>query len=169
MKAFIKLRCAFLRRSHWGSVRMTQNKLKLDAAGRNYELDSCIPVSRLTMNCSWMSLRKSQALCIPPHKNGGTSRAFCTPRDEKRRQSQAVCTFRAPHSRKLRHVSGGLHAHDAFADSFRRLALLEHPIHENCRTSQAPCTPMMKTLRQSQALSSPVTTIAERLRLSGPT
>ena len=79
LKAFIKLRCTFLRRSHWGSMHMKQNKLQLDASGRNYELDSCIPVSRLTMNCSWVSLRKSQALCIPPHENGGTSQAFCTP------------------------------------------------------------------------------------------
>ena len=78
LKAFIKLRCAFSRLSHWGSMHMQRNRLKLDASGRAYELDSCIPVSRLTMNCSWMSLRKSQALCIP-HENGGASQAFCTP------------------------------------------------------------------------------------------
>ena len=55
------------------------NILKLDASGRSYELDSCIPGSRLTMNCSVMSLRKLQALCTPPHENGGASQAFCTP------------------------------------------------------------------------------------------
>ena len=76
LKAFIKLRCTFLRRSHWGSMHMQQHKLKLDAS---YELDSCIPVSRLTMNCSVMNLQKLQARCIPPHENGGTSQAFCTP------------------------------------------------------------------------------------------
>ena len=60
-------------------MRLTQNKLKLDASGRNYELDSRIPVSRLTMSCSVMNLRKSQALRIPPHENGGAPQAFCTP------------------------------------------------------------------------------------------
>ena len=79
LKAFINLRCTFLRRSHWGSMHMQQNKLKLYAACRNYELDSRIPVSRLTMNCSEMHVRKSQALCIPPRENGGTAQAFCTP------------------------------------------------------------------------------------------
>ena len=42
------------------------------------------------------------------------------------RQSQAVCTFWARHSRKLRDVSGCLHAHDMammkIADSLRRFA-----------------------------------------------
>ena len=79
LKAFIKLRCTFLRRSRWGSMHMKPKQLKLDASGRNYELDSCIPVSRPTVNCSVMDLRKSQALCVPPHKNGGASQAFCTP------------------------------------------------------------------------------------------
>ena len=81
LKAFIQLRCAFLGCSHWGSMRMTRSELKLDASGRNYELDSCTPVSRLTMNCSWMSLRKPQALCIPPHENGGNVSGFLHPHD----------------------------------------------------------------------------------------
>ena len=101
--------------------------------------------------------RTSQAPCTPMTKPYDSLRlgavqspqlwnasGFLHPHDENWPPSQAHCAFYAPHSRKLRHVSGGLHAHDAFADSFRLFALFEHPIHENCRTSQAPCAPMMK-------------------------
>ena len=62
---------------------------KMHATCRIYELDSCNPVSRPTMNYSVMSLPKAQALCPPPP------------------------------SRKLRGVSGFLHPHDELADSLR--------------------------------------------------
>ena len=38
---------------------------KLSAVCRNYELDSCVLVSRPTMNCSVMNLLKSPALRAP--------------------------------------------------------------------------------------------------------
>ena len=54
-------------------------KLKIHAACRTYELESCTPVSRPTMNYSVMNLPKAQALRTPHHENCGTSQAFCTP------------------------------------------------------------------------------------------
>ena len=86
-KAFIKLRCTFLRRARkaysnfydlykitvhmfevhtmGGNVHEGKIYYKLFAARRNYELDSCVPVSRPTMNCSGTKLPKSQALRAP--------------------------------------------------------------------------------------------------------
>ena len=47
---------------------MTENKLKLSAACRNYELVFRVRVPRPTMSGSVMNLRKSQALRTPPKK-----------------------------------------------------------------------------------------------------
>ena len=82
--AFIKSWCAFLRRSPWVAMPIRQNKF---AARRIVDRDSCIPVSRPTMNYSVLSLPNAQALCTPH-----------------------------PPSRKLRGVSRFLHPHDEVAD-----------------------------------------------------
>ena len=145
-----------LRRSPWGSMDMKQNKLKVYAACRNYELDSCIPVSRLTMNCSVMNLRESQALCTPSHENGGTPQAFCTrmmrigdlrrllalfvhPTHGKRGTSQAACML----SMSSPTVSGCLHFLCAplpnIAGRLRRLACPRYAHAEKCPQSQALC------------------------------
>ena len=94
--------------------------------------------------------RQSQALRTRGHENGGTSQAVCTPMTkiadslklfaffghatpENGGTSRQVCMgmmktptvsgFEHPRSRKARHVSGGLHAHDTpmlkIADSLR--------------------------------------------------
>ena len=56
-----------------------RSKEKRNATRRIYELDSCAPVSRPTMNDSVLSLPNAQALCTPHHGNCGASPASCTP------------------------------------------------------------------------------------------
>ena len=86
-----------------------------------------------------------------------------------------------PLSRILWGVSGCLHPHHKIADSLRLWALSVLSIHENCGTSQALCTPMMKSPRvsgfersahencgASQAVCSPMMKIAGSLRLVRP-
>ena len=54
----------------------------MHAACKMYELDSCIPVSRPTMNYSVMSLPKAQALCTPPSRKLLGVSGFLHPHDE---------------------------------------------------------------------------------------
>ena len=108
--------------------------------------------------------RQSQAVCIfggaLAPKIGERLRLFAL-FYEIGRQSQAVCAFWALrlfaffettmmklaeslrlcalHSRKVRSVSGSLHAFDGIADSLRLFALFGHSTHENGGTSQAIC------------------------------
>ena len=57
-----------------------QHKERRNATRRIYELDSCIPVSRPTMNDSVLSLPSAQALCTPPsRKLRGVSGFFAPP------------------------------------------------------------------------------------------
>ena len=130
------------------------------AARRNNELDSCIPVSRRTINCSVMNLRKSPVLGTPLTKGGHPpSRklrdvsGFLHPHDEIVWLSQAVCIFWTLRSRKLRDVSGSLHPQDEFADSLALWGLFGHSTHENSGKPQAFCTPHYENCRHLQALS----------------
>ena len=76
---FIKSWCTFSRRSQWGATPIRQNGLSMHAARRTYELDSCIPVSRPTMNYSVMSLPKARALCTPPITKIAGHLRLCAP------------------------------------------------------------------------------------------
>ena len=58
----------FEARAVGGAMCMTENKLKLSAICRNYELFFRARVSRPTMQGSGMNLRKSKALRPPPTK-----------------------------------------------------------------------------------------------------
>ena len=136
----IKSWCTFLRRSQWGAMSIRQNKLKVYAACRICELDSCIPVSRPTMNYSVMSLPKAQALCTPHHENCGTSQAFCTPMVN------------------LPTVSGSVH--------FLRTPLTK--IVGRLRLSSTPMMKLPTVSGSEHFLCIPLTIIGGRLRLCAP-
>ena len=85
--------------------------------------------------------RHSQALSTPPHGNWATSQAFCTPivQSPTVSGSGAFCVLQSP---KVRDVSGSLHPHD---ENCRQSQALSTPPHGNWGTSQAVCTPIIKS------------------------
>ena len=101
----------------------------------------------------------------PPSRELGDVSGFVHPRDENCRQSQALCT---PPSRKLGHVSGSVHPHN---ENCRQAQALSTPPHGKRGTSQAVCTPIIKSPTVSGSghfLCSAVTKIGGRLRLCAP-
>ena len=131
-EAFIKPWCAFLKRWYKGCAffigldnknknknknkeqppknkigrQCPKNKInmKMNAASRNYELDSCIHGSRPTMNCSFNEFAENAGSARPPSRKCRNAAGFLHPHVENWRTSQALCTFLAPQSRKLREV-----------------------------------------------------------------
>ena len=120
--------------------------------------------------------RPSQALCTPPSRKLWGVSGSAQPHDENCRPSQALCT---PHPRSLWGVSDSGHPHAEIADSLRLWAFSVFSIHQNWGTSQALCTPMMKTADSlrlcapplhencgaSQAACTPYHKVADSLRL----
>ena len=114
----------------------------LYATCRDYRLDLCTLASHRTMSCRMMKLRPASGSVHPP-----------------------------PASRKLRGVSCALHPHHKIADSLRLWALSVLSSHQNWGTSQAACTPIVKSLTVSGSghfLCSPRTKSVGRLRPFAP-
>ena len=109
-------------------------------------LASCIRASHLTMNCRMVKLPTVLGPVHPPlAKIPGRLRLFAPPW-RSCRQSQALSTSCAPHSSKLRDVSGSVYPHGEIVDSLRLWALCVHSAHQHCGTPRALCTPMVKTV-----------------------
>ena len=101
---------------------------------------------------------------LSTHQNCGTSQALWTPM-MKIADSLRLC---APPSRKLWDVSGSVHPHN---ERCRLSQALSTPPHGNWGTSQAVCTPIIKSPTASGSghfLCSPFTKSAGRLKLFAP-
>ena len=158
-----------MRRSQWGAMPIRQNGLHTHATCRIYELDSCTPVSRPTMNYSVMNLPKAQALCTPHHENCGTSQAFCTPRMNlpTASGSDSEHFLRIPFTKivgRLRLLSTPMMKLPTVSGSEHLL----HSIHKSWGTSQALCTPMVKIADSLRLWAPPFTKFVVRLRLLAP-